>query len=335
MVTATQFRGSTSGDVVETSFVLPEIQPDEVLVRVTHSGLCGSDIHMLKLPLVLGHEGIGIIEQAGSACTRLKVGDRVGWGPANETCGNCSYCMSGKDAYCLTPKMYGVDGYDTHGSVCSHAVRKEQWLFNIPDALSAADAAPLMCGGGTVWVPLVDQCKPYERVGIVGLGGLGHLAIQFASKMGCEVVVFSSTDDKRDEALRLGAAEFYATNGTTDYSTLGVAKPIDRLIITTSAKFNLGLFYPVLARNAIILPLSVDGGDLVAPYMPTVLHGHSIVGSCICSRLPQAQMLDFAARHKIYCVVENYPMTLQGVTEAVDRLRNGQMRYRAVIAWES
>jgi D-arabinose 1-dehydrogenase-like Zn-dependent alcohol dehydrogenase len=105
--------------------------------------------------------------------------------------------------------------------------------------------------------------------------------------MGCDVVVFSSTEDKGDEALKLGASEFYATKGVSDYAELGVSKPIDRLIITSSAKFNLGLFYPVLAKNATILPLSVDGGDLTAPYMPTVLNGNSIVGSCVCSRLPQ------------------------------------------------
>lgn len=142
-------------------------------------------------------------------------------------------------------------------------------------------------GGGTVWAPLVDYCKPYERVGVVAIGGLGHLAIQFAAKMGCDVVVFSSTEDKREEALKLGASEFYATKGVSDFSTLGVKKPIDRLLITSSAKFNLGLFYPVLSRNASIFPLSVDGGDLTAPYMPTVASGHKIIGSCVCSRLPQ------------------------------------------------
>ncbi|KAL5337469.1 NADP-dependent alcohol dehydrogenase [Aspergillus crustosus] len=334
MVVATQFRGSEPGHVVQTTFNLPDIKPDEVLVKVTHSGLCGSDIHMLQKPLVLGHEGIGIVERTGPSCSRLSVGDRVGWGPLNSTCAECAMCTSGKDAYCPDAKGYGFAFFDTMGSVCSHAVRKEQWLFKIPDAISSTDAAPLMCGGGTVWVPLVDQCKPYSRIGIVGLGGLGHLAIQFAAKMGCDVVVFSSTDDKREEALALGASEFYATKGVSDYADLGLAKPVDRLIITSSAKFNLGIFYPVLARNAVILPLSVDGGDLTAPYMPTVMLGHSIVGSCVSSRLPQNQMLDFAARHGISCIVEKYPMTLEGVRDAVARLKDGKMRYRAVLAWD-
>ncbi|OOF98236.1 hypothetical protein ASPCADRAFT_164643 [Aspergillus carbonarius ITEM 5010] len=333
MVQATQFRGSSSGKIVQTTAELPDIKPDEVLVKVTDSGLCGSDLHFLKVPLVLGHEGVGIVERIGSACSQLKVGDRVGWGPIYSTCDACDMCLTGRDAYCSSAKMYGVEGYDTQGSICSHAVRKEQWLFKVPDSISSADAAPLMCGGGTVWVPLVEQCKTYERVGIVGIGGLGHLAIQFAAKMGCDVVVFSSTEDKREEALSLGANEFYATKGVSDYANLGVTKPIDRLLITTSAKFNLGLFYPVLARNASIIPLSVDSGDLTAPYMPTVGAGHRIVGSCVSSRFPQNKMIDFAARHKISSIVERYPMTLEGVTEAVDRLQSGKMRYRGVISW--
>ncbi|KAL2824274.1 chaperonin 10-like protein [Aspergillus cavernicola] len=222
-----------SGDRVETSFTLPEVQADEVLVKVTHSGLCGSDIHMLKLPLVLGHEGIGIIEKTGTACSRLSVGDRVGWGP---TCADCEMCMSGNDA---------------------HAVRKEQWLLKIPDGIIKQYS-----GGATIWVPLFDQCKACAGVGIVGIGRLGHLAIRFAANMGCDVVVFSSSDHMRGEALNLGANEFYATKGVTEFADLGLTKPVDRLIITSSAKFNLGLFYPVLARNAMILPLSVDSAEL-------------------------------------------------------------------------
>lgn len=142
-------------------------------------------------------------------------------------------------------------------------------------------------GGGTVWMPLIDYCKPCDRIGIVGIGGLGHLAIQFAAKMGCDVVVFSSTDDKKEESMKLGAREFYATKGVSDYAKLGVAKPIDRLIITSSAKFNLGLFYPVLHKSASIFPLSVDGGDLVAPYIQTLVAGIKIIGSCITPILAQ------------------------------------------------
>ncbi|RYP79004.1 hypothetical protein DL769_003077 [Monosporascus sp. CRB-8-3] len=336
MVNAIQFRGSPSGEVVQTTFTLPAIKPDEVLIKVTHSGLCGSDIHQLRKQLVLGHEvlvRIGIIEQVGSTCTLFKVGDRVGWGPVNSSCGHCDPCMAGRDAYCPNGSFYNIHDFDTNGSVCSHAVRKEQWIFHISDALLSEDAAPLMCGGGTVWDPLIEHCKPYERIGIVGLGGLGHLAIQFAAKMGCDVVVFSATEDKRGEAIGLGASEFYVTRGVSDYSTLGVPKPINRLLITSSAKFELGIFYPILAQNATVLPLSVDSGNLTTLYMPTITRGLQILGSCISSRLPQNKMLDFAARHSIHPIVEKFPMTLEGVREAMEKLRSGKMRYRGVLCW--
>lgn len=136
-------------------------------------------------------------------------------------------------------------------------------------------------------MPLIDYCKPCDRIGIVGVGGLGHLAIQFAAKMGCDVVVFSSTNEKKEESLTLGAREFYATKGVSDYSKLGLDKPIDRLLITSSAKFNLGIFYPILSPCASIFPLSVDGGDLTAPYMQTLARGHKIIGNCVTPILAQ------------------------------------------------
>ncbi|KAF2269817.1 NADP-dependent alcohol dehydrogenase [Lojkania enalia] len=305
MVQAVQFRGSPEGKVVQTSFNLPLIRPDEVLVRVTHSGVCGSDIHMITKPLVLGHEGVGIIEEVRSACSLFKVGDRVGWGPIGSTCGHCEQCMAGKDAYCPEARNYGAFDFDTQGSICSYAVRKEQWIFHIPDSIPSEDAAPLMCGGGT-----------------------------FAAKMGCDVVALSSSEDKRQESMALGASEFYATRGVSGYSTLGITKPIDRLLITSSAKFDLGIFYPILARNARILPLSVDSGEITAPYLPTLLYGHEIIGSCVCSRHPQNKMLDFVARHGIHSIVEKFPMTVQGVQAAMDRLAAGKMRYRGVISWD-
>lgn len=160
MVQAMQFRGSASGKVVRTTAELPDAGPDEVLVKVTDSGLCGSDLHSLRVLLVLGHEGgysidvkvfadhstgIGIVEEFGSACSQLKVGDRDGWGLLNSTCASCDMCITGRDPYCPNAKTYGAEGYDTHDSICSHTVCKEQWLFKIPDIMSSVDAAPLMC----------------------------------------------------------------------------------------------------------------------------------------------------------------------------------------------
>lgn len=329
---AIQFRGSSSGEIVQKTTIHQAPKPDEVVVRVTHSGLCGTDIHYRKADIVLGHEGVGIVQEVGSACSLLKVGDRVGWGYPNWTCGVCDQCLTGNDAYCPKGHFYGEADFEM-GSLSSLVVRKEQWLFKVPEEMSSEDAAPLMCGGATVWQPVVDQVKPYHRVGIVGIGGLGHLAIQFASKVGCDVVVFSGTEDKREEAMKLGANEFHATKGVTDYTTFGM-KPIDRLFITSSSKLDLSLFYPILSTQASILPLTVSDGELTAPYMPTVVQGHKLIGSKLSTRFLQNKMLDFAGRNEIHAMIEKFPMTLEGVTAAMDRLQDGKMRYRGVASWQ-
>ncbi|KAF5348668.1 hypothetical protein D9758_006803 [Tetrapyrgos nigripes] len=329
---AIQFRGSLSGEIVKKISTHQPPKSDEVVVRVTHSGLCGTDVHYRKTDMVLGHEGVGIVQEVGSACTNLKIGDRVGWGYPNFTCGLCSVCLQGQDVYCPNAQYFGIADYEM-GSLSSLVVRKEQWLFKIPDEMSSEDAAPLMCGGATVFTPTMDFVKPYDRVGVVGIGGLGHLAIQFASKIGAEVVVFSGSEDKREEAMKLGAKEFYATKRVDDYTTFGM-KSIDRLLITTSAKLNLSVFYPILSTMATILPLTVSDGELTAPYMPTLIQGHKIIGSKLATRHMQYKMLEFAGRNQIHAMVEKFPMTVEGVNAAVHRLQSGKMRYRGVLSWE-
>ncbi|KAJ3752832.1 NADP-dependent alcohol dehydrogenase [Lentinula raphanica] len=329
-----QFCGSECGEIVQKTFEHPlDLAADEVAVRVTHSGLCGTDLHFLKTDMVLGHEAIGIVHSIGSDVSLVQVGDRVGWGYPNWTCGRCDWCLRGEDNYCPNWKIYGVSDLD-QGSLSTMAVRKEQWLFKIPENMSSEDAAPLMCGGSTVWTPLVHHVRPYHRVGIVGIGGLGHLAIQFAAKMGVEVVVFSATVSKRDEALQLGAKEFYVTKDVDDYSTLGTTKQLDRLLICTSAKLNLGLFYPLLSPQAMIIPLTASDGELTVPYFQTIRNGFSITGSVIATRFMQKEALEFAARNGVHVIAEKFPMTLDGVKGAMARLKDGKMRYRAVLSWD-
>lgn len=144
---------------------------------------------------------------------------------------HCDQCLSGNEILCAQRAMYGEADLD-QGAFASHAVWKAAFLFHIPDAITSAEAAPLMCAGSTVFNPLHTYVRSTDRVGVVGVGGLGHLAIQFASKMGCEVVVLSSSDDKKEEAKKLGATEFYATRGA---SKLDIGRPVDHLIITTSS----------------------------------------------------------------------------------------------------
>ncbi|KAL0072639.1 hypothetical protein AAF712_000402 [Marasmius tenuissimus] len=227
--------------------------------------------------------------------------------------------------------MYGEADFD-QGSFATLSVRKEQWVFVVPEGIKSEYAAPLMCGGATVFTPLIEHAKPVDRVGIVGIGGLGHLAIQFAAKMGCTVVVFSGTDSKRDEAMKLGAHEFYATKGVEDYSTLGLKKPLNHLLLTTSvAPDRLDVYYSILDQRAKIFPLTVADGTIATAYSPTLLRGINIIGSILASRHVHTKMLDFAARNKVFPIVEVFPMTEEGVNTAIKKLQDGKVRYRAVL----
>jgi D-arabinose 1-dehydrogenase-like Zn-dependent alcohol dehydrogenase len=158
-------------------------------------------------------------------------GDRAGWGFLHNSCGHCDECLVGNEMFCPEGALYGTADTD-QGAFASHAVWKAAFIFHIPDAISSSDAAPLMCAGATVFNALyLHNIRPTDRVGIIGIGGLGHLAIQFAAKMGCEVVVFSGTESKKEEARSLGATEFYATKGA---SKLEIGKPVKHLLVTTS-----------------------------------------------------------------------------------------------------
>ncbi|KAF5361139.1 hypothetical protein D9758_009034 [Tetrapyrgos nigripes] len=329
-----QFRGSPSGEVVQKTYTYDGLAPNEVIIKVTASGLCFTDIHMLNSDMVLGHEGVGIVQAVGSGCKTVKVGDRVGWGYTNSCCEKCEFCLGQDDSYCKQVEWYGMANQDC-GSLSSIAKRKEEWLFKIPSEMTDIDAAPLMCGGATVWSPIIRNCKCFDRVGIIGIGGLGHLAIQLLRKMGCDVVVFSTDASKRDEALSLGANEFHVVKGLQkDYGELDI-KPVDRMLISTSAKIPMGQFYPIMKPRSTIIPLTVDQGDLTVPYTQHVLTGMTLQGSAISPRLEQQKMLDFAARNEIHVMAEKFPLTLKGVNEAVEKLKSGKMRYRGVLIPEN
>ncbi|KAL2353384.1 chaperonin 10-like protein [Cryomyces antarcticus] len=322
------FKGSKDGSIVESKTSKPDLTGDQVLVKVSCSGLCGTDEHYRHADMVLGHEGMGVVEATGPAVRKLQKGDRVGWGYEHDSCGRCENCLKGNETYCPERQMYGYADFD-QGSFASRAVWREAFLFEVPDALSDESAAPLMCGGATVFNALhMYNVLPTERVGIIGIGGLGHLAIQFAAKMGCDVVVFSGTDSKKEEALALGAKEFHATKGVAELTGI---KPVNHLLVTTSSQPEWATYLPVLAAGATIYPLSVADGNFSIPYMPLISNGLRVQGSIVASRHVQNRMLAFAARHGIKPMVQKFPMTAQGITDGLQTLKDGNMRYRGVL----
>ncbi|KAJ7757699.1 chaperonin 10-like protein [Mycena maculata] len=323
----TVFKGSASEGIVEATTRHDAPKGNEVLVKVTHSGICGTDEHYKHTDMVLGHEGVGTVEQIGGSVTAFKVGDVVGWGYTHRTCGKCDQCLRGQDQYCPTREQYGTANFH-QGSFGSHAIWDAAFLFKVPEGLAPEHAAPLMCGGATIFEAIESyNIRPTDRVGVVGIGGLGHMAILFLSKMGASVVVFSSTESKREEAMQLGASEFVVTKNADKFEI----QPLSHLIVTTSSLPDWKLFLSVLKPKSTIFPLTVSFSDLVIPSIPVNAAGITIQGSAVAARSVSKRMLDFAARNHIAPVIERFPMTKAGVEEGMSRLRDGKMRYRGVL----
>lgn len=330
------FRGSSTSEIHEETTQRPALTGDEIFVEITHSGVCGTDEHYKWVDMGLGHEGVGIVKAVGPEVKTFKIGDRAGWGYVNEVCGVCKYCVSGDWTYCEGVgleggvKKYGFGNAD-QGSMGTGAVWKEPYLFHIPESMASDEAAPLMCAGITVWAPLTQyRLKSTDVVGVVGIGGLGHLAIQFANKLGCEVIALSSTESKKEEALSLGAAHFVATKGVAE---LKVPRKINYLLVTTSAMPDWAQFKSILAPMASIFPLTVTDWTtkLELPFMTFLLEGWSVIGSTIPSKSAYMQMLEFAARHGVKPTIDPFPLTKQGVIDSLKKLDEGKMRYRGVL----
>ncbi|KAI9739065.1 MAG: hypothetical protein M1834_007277 [Cirrosporium novae-zelandiae] len=305
---------------------------NQILLKMTHSGICGTDIVFKKAGICLGHEGVGIVEAIGSNVTNFKVGERAGFGWVHTSCGSCNECLSAQEPFCEKNTVFGSSDQDI-GSLATGVVWDEKFLFHIPEAMASEYAAPLMCAGATVYSCFKEyNIRETDTVGVIGIGGLGHLALQFADKLGCQVVAFSRTDNKKTEAMSFGATKFAATaDGADLQKQLGDTR-INHLIVTTEVQPNWEQYIPVLAPRASIYPLTVElGTTFNIPYLPIIVKGLHIQGSAVASRAVHTQMLEFAARKGIKPQIMKFPYTLEGVEKAFETLESGKMRYRGVI----
>lgn len=218
------FRG-VDGAIKPSSTQKPPLGPKDILVKITHSGVCATDLGYVPYGIALGHEGVGIVEAVGSDVTQFKVGERAGGGYHRNSCGHCNYCLTGQDIWCYERSVFGENDYH-NGTFGEYYIGKETYLHKIPEGMASEHAAPLQCAGATTYNALVQVVKPGDRVGIIGIGGLGHLAIQFARKLGTEVVVFSTSKGKEDEAKKLGASEFYLLDELEK-----LPKPVNTLVV--------------------------------------------------------------------------------------------------------
>ncbi len=305
---------------------------DEVEIQVTHCGICYSDIAMIdnswgfsQYPLVPGHEVSGIITALGTNVgDARRIGQRVGMGWHMGSCGSCEWCTRGKENLCPGQRPTIVGHY---GGWASSVHCQAKFAVPIPDALSSEDAGPLMCGGSTVFTPMVEfGVTPWMRTAVVGIGGLGHLAVQFLAKFGCEVTAISSSHGKDEDARELGADHFIATTGTDELAK--AAGSFDFIISTVGADLPWGDYVAALRPQGRLVIVGIPGSDIRFPIW-SVLFERSVSGGAVGSPSDTARMLEFAARAGIGPRVELFPMA--EVNRAVDHLRAGKARYRAVL----
>ncbi|CAH0027513.1 unnamed protein product [Clonostachys rhizophaga] len=254
--------------------------------------------------------------------TATKLDEPVGDNVLKKCCGHCLLCLQGEEVFCRERSIYGFQNVD-EGSFASQSVWNEAFLHVVPDSISDEDAAPLQCGGATAFTAL-GGAKPTATVAIMGVGGLGHLCIQFTNKLGYRVVVLSGINSKREEALQLGAHKFIsmANYKPEDFED---EWRINRLLIATS------MGDPVTIVGAVVYALSVSFANLEMPYMPFILDGISVKGPLVATRTVHREMLAFAAFHEIKPVVETFPLTVEDMREAMDKLDSGKVHFKAVL----
>ena len=312
-------------------YIPRELGPNDVEIAVSHCGICHTDLHLTNndfgissYPLVPGHEIVGHVAQVGGHARTLAVGQRVGVGWWAGACFTCDQCDSGHDNSCpkALPTCVGHEGgYATHVRV------DERLAFPIPDALSSEAAAPLFCAGITVFAPLLEHARATSRVGVIGIGGLGHLALQYARAFGCHVTAFSGSAAKASEAKRFGAHEFVSTSAPD--ALKAHAGSCDLLLATVSADIPWKDYLPMLKAGGKLAVLGVPPHDVQFAALPLILGRQSIVMSPVGSRSEIKAMLEFSARHRIVPQVEVFPM--KEVNKVFRRLADNQVRYRAVL----
>ncbi len=316
------------------TFDLGPLAAEEVEVRVEHCGICHSDLSMWhnhwgmsRYPFVPGHEVIGTVVALGDRAgdKGLVIGQRVGIGWNAGSCQHCGACIDGDPHLCgsVRPTIVG-----RHGGFAERLRCHWLWAVPIPAALPAAEVGPMLCGGITVFAPLLQhRVLPTARIGVVGIGGLGHLAVKFAAAWGCEVTAFTSSPDKHAEALALGAHQVVSS---TDRAALkAFAGAFDLIIVTVNASLDWSALIATLAAKGVLHVVGAVPEPIPVQAFDLLLGQRAIAGSPTGSRSAIDAMLAFAARHQIAPITEHFPMA--SVNEAMAHLKAGKARYRIVL----
>jgi uncharacterized zinc-type alcohol dehydrogenase-like protein len=310
-----------------------ELGPQEVEIGISHCGICHSDLHLIsndwgisQYPFIPGHEIVGTVSAIGAGVKKLRIGQRVGLGWQSNSCGECEWCTRGMENLCLTAEATCVH---RHGGYANSVRANARFVIPLPEALASEGAAPLLCGGITVYNPLrIHGVNPSSRVGVIGIGGLGHMAIQFARVFGAEVTAFSTSAAKEEEARALGAHRFVNTRETRALKE--VSGSLDLIVSTVNADQDWGIYVQALRPTGTLCFVGIPPSPITLQALPLISGVRTVTGNPTGSPYRIREMLDVAARHGVKAQTEIFPMAK--ANEAIEKVKKNKVRYRVVLA---
>ncbi|KAI9499710.1 hypothetical protein BDB00DRAFT_752919 [Zychaea mexicana] len=318
-----------AGQFKEITYDAPPLKEDEVYIKLLACGLCHTDVLYMSQPgTILGHEPIGEVVDVGAKVKKYKRGDYVGYSYLRDCCLNCRQCNSGQDIMCPNRVMFP----EGNNNAYAHGVFQQRFVYAIPKNLKPSEAAPLMCAGLTVFSALMQaNLSPTARVAIVGIGGLGHLALQFARAWGCHVTAISHTPGKKEECLKFGAHDFMASKDfTPEY--IEKAPRFDLILDTVSVDLEWDTYLELLDRNGSFFLIGIPENPIKISNILGFLQSQRVFkGAILGGRYMVDLMLEFASRHNIKPAVTDYPMTPDGISQAIKDSESNKIRYRAVL----
>ncbi len=318
-----------------------ELSPTDVLITIEYCGVCHSDIHQVRgewgnsiYPMVPGHEIVGRVAAVGTGVTKVKVGDYAGVGCLVDSCRECRSCTDNFEQFCEKGVAFTYNGTEmdkstpTFGGYSSQIVTEERFVLTITDTANLAAVAPLLCAGITTYSPLKRfGVKAGQKVGVVGLGGLGHMGVKFAVSMGAEVTVFSTSPAKKDDTLRLGAHHFAVSKNNDEIAPL--ASTFDFILDTVSAPHDLNMYLNLLRVHGTMVQVGAPEKPAEVSAFSLIVGNRSLAGSMIGGLAETQEMLDYCAAHNIVSDIELISITQ--IAEAYERTIKGDVRYRFVI----
>ena len=330
------FTSKTEG-MTKVHIKLPEIRPNELRIKITYTGLCHSDIHNVRedwrpcpYPIAPGHEVVGQVTHLGSGVTNFKVGDKVGFGCFRQVCGECKSCKNGSEQLCSSTTLeqkvtYGAKFW---GGFASHLQQPAEWFYKLPENLPESKIPPLFCAGITTYAPIAKYAKAGDEVAVLGVGGLGHMAVQYAKAWGCKVTAFTSSSGKEEFIKGLGADRVVLTNPETFKQE---AKRFDLVLNTLPTADDLDAYVLLTANEGTFVQLGAPPFGKKPTFNPALLIFSHVrfTGSLVGSRKETQDMLDFSAKHNIVPMCEEFDY--EKFPEAFDRLENGRPIFRCVV----